>query len=351
MWVEQHAKRGSTKKNYARVMSGSFMSFQNLLATSMLPAHVSDIETFVMSRLVGDNADSTTVEVEVRAVSDWHDYFIHSLDVPLLNPCKTAAVRQLLSIVLNNYKKESKAKLGLSVVELSTMFAISFQYDTLGDGSLAPSGRRVWHSRLVLMFLYLGMLRQNAAVNLVVRYSIDPVTGAITWLPGSDVRVEEDPETRHPYIAINVDCDKNVNARKVRESYIPHEVVALQIRPVDLLEQYVRIVQPPSGGFLLACPTGKRAFSAKPFSKAAGVVKAAFTRAFPASDKAKRLGSHSGRLSLAQQLWTDGHCRRVIADIGGWFMKRDAVDLYFETQRQVILRAIRYVGTKLASMW
>ena len=187
----------------------------------------------------------------------------------------------------------------------------------------------------------------RATLHPVVQNGSASAVRSITWLPGSDVRVSIDPDTLHPYISINVDCDKNVNARKVREAFIPHEVIALGIRPVDILEHYVREVRPPSGGFLLACPTGRRAFSSKAFSKCAAVVKMAYRAAFPEGDKAKQLGSHSGRLSLAQQLWSDGHCRRIIADIGGWFMKRDAVDLYFETQRQVILRAVRYIGTKL----
>jgi hypothetical protein len=347
MWVDQHVKRSSTKANYWRVISGPYAAFQKSFSASLLPARQGDVELFMMTRLIDDNMDSTTVEMEVRAISDWHDYFAHSLNVPLFNPCKSPSMRQLLPVVLNNYKKESKAKLGLSVAELTAMFSVAFAYPNLAGGGLAPSARRVLHARLVLLFLYLGMLRQNAATHLVVCYSIHPVTQAITWLPGSDVRVEVDPDTAHPYIAINVDCDKNVNARKVREAYIPHEVVALGIRPVEILEHYVREVRPPSGGFLLACPTGKRSFSAKAFSKCASVVKMAYRAAFPDGAKAKQLGSHSGRLSLAQQLWTDGHCRRVIADIGGWFMKRDAVDLYFETQRQVILRAVRYIGTKL----
>ena len=56
------------------------------------------------------------------------------------------------------------------------------------------------------------------------------------------------------------------------------------------------------------------------------------------------LGTHSGRKSLAQWLWNDGVCRRIIADAGGWFLKRDAVDLYFRTARETILNAVRNVG-------
>ena len=60
------------------------------------------------------------------------------------------------------------------------------------------------------------------------------------------------------------------------------------------------------------------------------------------------LGTHSGRKSLAQWLWDDGHCRRIIADAGGWFLKRDAVDMYFKTARHHILLAVAGIGAKLS---
>ena len=59
------------------------------------------------------------------------------------------------------------------------------------------------------------------------------------------------------------------------------------------------------------------------------------------------LGTHSGRKSLAQWLWDDGHCRRIIADAGGWFLKRDAVDMYFKTARHIILNAVKSIGRSL----
>ena len=69
---------------------------------------------------------------------------------------------------------------------------------------------------------------------------------------------------------------------------------------------------------------------------------------FPLDATVELIGSHSGRKSLAQWLWNAGHCRRVIADAGGWFMKRDAVDLYFKTARHTILSMVRNVGQSLA---
>ena len=47
-----------------------------------------------------------------------------------------------------------------------------------------------------------------------------------------------------------------------------------------------------------------------------------------------RIGSHSGRKTLSQLLWEHGFSRQLIADAGGWYIKREAVDLYFRTSAQ-----------------
>ena len=47
-------------------------------------------------------------------------------------------------------------------------------------------------------------------------------------------------------------------------------------------------------------------------------------------------------------MWDDGHCRRIIADDGGWFLKRDAVDMYFKTARHHILHAVASIGAKVS---
>jgi hypothetical protein len=51
--------------------------------------------------------------------------------------------------------------------------------------------------------------------------------------------------------------------------------------------------------------------------------------------------------TMAQWLWDDGYPRRLIADMGGWFIKRDAIDLYFTTGRSVILKAAMFIGMGL----
>ena len=44
---------------------------------------------------------------------------------------------------------------------------------------------------------------------------------------------------------------------------------------------------------------------------------------------------------MAQWLWDAGHSKRVIADVGGWRTREDAVDGYFRTQGAAVLRILR----------
>ena len=68
----------------------------------------------------------------------------------------------------------------------------------------------------------------------------------------------------------------------------------------------------------------------------------AYRRAFPqvGAEYLKMLGTHSGRKTLAQLLWDHGFSRRLISDAGGWFLKKEAMDLYFRTAAHVILGAL-----------
>eukprot|EP00873_Tetraselmis_striata_P009932 jgi/Tetstr1/430196/TSEL_020027.t1 len=82
-------------------------------------------------------------------------------------------------------------------------------------------------------------------------------------------------------------------------------------RPVDMLEDYLRVFRPPSGSRLLAAPKssriGPQAFHSTPYSGFNSAFKAAYARAFPdpatRTTPLDRVGSHSGRKSLAQWLW------------------------------------------------
>ena len=117
-----------------------------------------------------------------------------------------------------------------------------------------------------------------------------------------------------------------------------------------LLEAYLIKYKPPSGGFLLSAPLSakKNTFRTTRFTGLGAAVKRAFSAVFPRDKLVDLIGSHSGRKSLAQWLWDAGHCRRVIANACGWFMKRDAVDLYFKTSAKQILHDVRHVGSAAA---
>ena len=110
----------------------------------------------------------------------------------------------------------------------------------------------------------------------------------------------------------------------------------------DLLS-YLARETPPSGGKLFAYPDKKgRGFAFKKCTTFNTYLKSAYRSAFPDSskDSVSRLGSHSGRKTLANMLWNAGFARRLIVDAGGWFLKREAIDLYFKTAPYVILQAI-----------
>ena len=103
------------------------------------------------------------------------------------------------------------------------------------------------------------------------------------------------------------------------------------------------MLQPPSGGPLLAFPDKKGpGFAPKPSASFNKHLRDAYQRAFPdvSAEYLSRIGSHSGRKTLAQMLWDHGFSRKLIAEAGGWFLKREAVDLYFRTSALLILRAL-----------
>ena len=243
----------------------------------------------------------------------------------------------MLSALGENFKKKSRARIALTIEQAKQMFSRGFK--------TTPSGE---HNKLAVMFSLLGMLRQKAATHLIIAYRVVyNSSGALVveYRPESDVRVVRNADLGD-HILINVDVDKNVNALKRRQAYIPSEVGALGLHPVLMLERYLIKYRPPSGGFLLAAPKSAKlkTFRENRFTGLSGAVKRAFAAVFPRDAAVDLIGSHSGRKSLAQWLWNAGHCRRVIADAGGWFMKRDAVDLYFKTAPKAILHAVRYVG-------
>eukprot|EP00873_Tetraselmis_striata_P028641 jgi/Tetstr1/448905/TSEL_036131.t1 len=114
-------------------------------------------------------------------------------------------------------------------------------------------GLRARHQRLCITFLNLGCLRRAAAAALTCDYRVSG-SGAVFYTDLSAVRVLSNAELGCRYIRLRVDVDKNVGARHECFAYIPDHVPCLAVRPVDLLEDYLRVFRPPSGSRLLAAP-------------------------------------------------------------------------------------------------
>ena len=60
--------------------------------------------------------------------------------------------------------------------------------------------------------------------------------------------------------------DKNVNALKRRQGFVPDEVPALSLSPVAMLERYLMKYRPAAGGFLQSAPKSakKKTFRTTP---------------------------------------------------------------------------------------
>ena len=348
--------------------------FRDLLRTYLqvegLPASYPMCRAFCSLAIQYKDWDGSTISNVLGSVSDFHEKLKY-LGYAVENPLKSKAGRALIRSMETDYKKPSRAKLSFSVAQVKRMY--HHGYRCAIDRQSAPGGqygtqarallRGAWHHRMVLIFLVLGMLRQNAASALKVRYRFNKACyGGIEFLPGSDVRVLHDADNNIHYIEIDVDADKNVNAAKRRKAYIPAVVVALEALPVqDFLHYLTYYFTPEDNGhkhFLFRAPNGgkwqwtTKSFTGKGnvggFTAWSAAVQSMYQYAFPAATDAKDFGSHSGRKTLSQWLWDDGYPRRLIADMGGWFIKKDAIDLYFKTGRAVILRAAMYIGLRLS---
>ena len=346
--VMSHVKRASTRTSYARAMA-EVERFAENLQIRALPATRDVVIAFAMYELCWRDLDSSSITNMIIALGDYHEHIRQvfqraypHITIKFTNPINNEEVRNMVDTLSSNYKKKSQARVSVSIVQARAMFDKGFNCAEI----------RGLHHRLSVMLCLLGMLRQKAATSLIVKYRLvpDDFTGKLqlVFQEGSDICVTSAPDCGE-YIAINVDVDKNVNALKRRQAFIPDEVPALNLRPVQMLREYLLCARPPSGGYLLSAPLGKKAksFRANRFTAMADVFKKAFSAVFPADPMVKLIGSHSGRKSLSQWLWDDGHCRRIIADAGGWFLKRDAVDLYFKTAPRTILSAVRNIGSSL----
>ena len=340
-----------------------------------LPASYVTCRAFCALAIQHMDWDGSTISNILGSVSDFHET-MSTLGMGVPNPLKTKAGRRLINRMEVDYKKASRAKLSFSVAQITRMLHAGYNSFGLEKPGEKPGGdwgsqrraklRTNYHHRMCLTFLVIGLLRMNAASALKVYYRINPNVppghvDSIQFLEGSDVIIKFDTQTGIHYIEVNVEADKNVNARKRRFAFIPEEIIALGLHPVRDLIHYLTYYYTPTGdhgNYLFRAPNGgrwqwtKKSFTNKGnvggFTAWGGVVKAMYQYAFPSASDVKDFGSHSGRKTMAQWLWDDGYPRRLIADMGGWFIKRDAIDLYFTTGRSVILKAAMFIGLNLS---
>ena len=274
----------------------------------------------------------------VAALRFWHRRQSAQVELlsrePLADPLDSPAVRDLLVGLRRRHASPAKGRRALSKPEWLGIFARGFSLDATG-----------LHHRLCFMLLTLACLRRGAATQLRVVYAVEG--GRVVFDPSSHVRVLHDPHLAMHYISIRIDVDKNVREGDDEVfAYIPARFDHLSVRPVEVLLDYLLRVRPPSGSYLLSPPRSRSlpatSFWPRPYRAMAGAFQQAYRRAFPAAREADvtRVGSHSGRKSLAQWLWDAYGSIRLIADVGHWARSKDAVNIYFCSSRQVILRCL-----------
>eukprot|EP00873_Tetraselmis_striata_P042793 jgi/Tetstr1/463057/TSEL_007994.t1 len=101
--------------------------------------------------------------------------------------------------------------------------------------------------RPCITFLNLGSLRRKAVAALTCDYHVSG-SGAVSYAELSAVRVLFNAELGCRYISVRVDIEKNVDAPHECFAYIPDHVPCLAVRPVDMLENYLRVFRLPSAG-------------------------------------------------------------------------------------------------------
>ena len=339
--------RAATRAQY-RAGIAKLMDFGRSTHLNVLPSTPDVIWGFIMHMLVVQNLDSSTIASHVTAVGAWHDYVrqTYSTAFPddkifFSNPCRQHMIDEIKTTIGANYKKDSKARVAIPLTMAKQMFKEGFSD---ASGVLTPRGE---HHRMAVMVPLLGMLRRRAASLLVTKHSFD-FSGArprVVTAADSDIQIIYDHPALGPHLRFKVTggADKNVDSRRTEYSYVPDFIPGLDVRPLDLVESYYFRLQPPSGGFFLSAPKSlkSKTFRTNPFTGFGAAFKRAFRRVFPNDPMLQLIGSHSGRKSLAQWLHDAGNRRRLIAAAGHWFLKKEAVDLYFKTSPLAILSAIR----------
>eukprot|EP00873_Tetraselmis_striata_P033030 jgi/Tetstr1/453294/TSEL_040286.t1 len=194
----------------------------------------------------------STIAGRLPAISDWHRRHLPHLRLaerPAVIPCKNEGVSALISVPERRITRPDKGRLPIRIPDLRAMLRRGF--------SLSTAFGRHQRAQPVLFAAELGCR----------------------------------------CIRLRVDVDKNVDARHECLAYIPDHVPCLAIRPVDMLEDRLRVFRPPPGGRRPAAPKSSRIgpqnFHTTPYPGFNSAFKAAYERA-------PSLTPPPGRLS-----WTD----------------------------------------------
>ena len=338
--------RKSTRENHARHLRAYRVWALGCVEGSCLPARPVEILLYVMYCLERREPvlDATTVQLHVTALSAWHQQAQEAAGEGsgIANPSKDQAVRRILKVALDYYKKPSKAMRPFTLEEWMGVLQRGF-----------PSTRSGRHRLLGVTLCATGPFRPGAVTRMKVHYTVG-AGGRVFYGPKSDIWVvRDDPAWPDPYLMIRLTADKteamdkNVTASRTRDVPIPARCMGT--RPVRLLENYLRHEAPPTGGYLMVAPLGREGFRTGRYSNLGKAVTSAYKRAWPGRSAAGVAGA-TPRKSMAQWLWRAGRSKREIVDIAGWAQRdRDAADVYFKTQcdvqlhiKEALLHHLRY---------
>ena len=292
----------------------AYCRWAETVALRPFPANLDTLLLFMQHRLHIDQVDTSTLELDLNALSAWHISAAQALRRPSLqNPVKDATVRYETKILGKRLKKTARPMMKWSMAELQLMV------HTCPDTALG------WHDRVCLGTLSLAMLRKGAAaaIRLVRTDPRDP----LSFNPEkSDIVISTHPSLGE-YIRLSIHTDKNAVPGRPRYAYIP-AFTKVGINLVRDIKFYLTKYPVPDG-YLFAAPFNKhgKTFRSTPYTQWDAVVHRCYARAFPNGKKV--VASHSCRKSVIQAIFNTGLPEGIIGDVVGWLSVKSTVLKYY----------------------
>ena len=284
------------------------------VALHPLPANLDTLLIYVQHRLHIDKVDTSTLELDLNALSAWHISAAQALRRPSLqNPVKDATVRYETKILNKKLKKKARPMMKWSMAELTDMI------------NSCPNTAVGWHDRVCLGALSLAMLRKGAAAAIrLVR--TDPKNPLSFDTEKSDIIITTHPELGE-YIRLAIHTDKNAVPGRPRYAFIP-AFTKVGINLVRDIKFYLTKYPVPDG-YMFAAPYNKhgRTFRSTPYTQWDAVVHRCYARAFPNGKKI--VASHSCRKSVIQAIFNTGLPEGIIGDVVGWLSVKSTVLKYY----------------------